>query len=148
MRTDRRIRALAFFVFASAVAASASPVAAQPLDTPASLAEHEQIDAAMGVLDGPVWKPVWFNRDHAPGALSASPFYKQQPPGAQEDFRVPTSPPTPVALPTPPREPDRLEPVPDSDPEPEIVTPAPSPNSPDPGPIIIDDICSELVVLC
>ncbi len=143
MRIDRFFRTLLAAV--AGVMAATSCAMAQSVDTPSSLAGHEQIDAALGMLSGPVWKPVRFNRDNAPGAISTSPFYKQQPPGAQEDFRLPASPTTPVVAPAPPREPDRGDSARD-DPEPEIVTPAPPPN--EPGPITLPDDCEFLVVLC
>ena len=92
----KRLKRLLIAVIAMG-AVSVGSVIAQEVESPESWQELEAIDEIMGELHGPVWQPVYFTPSHIPGASTGSPIYKQQPFGAQQDFRPLT--PGPVVAP-------------------------------------------------
>ena len=105
------------------------PAVAQLVEEPASWQEHQAIDLAMGTLTGPVWQPVWFTPQGRRPGLQSIPFYRQQPPGAQEDFR-PAPEPVAVSMPSP-RPTTRSDDEPEMEPEPMQTE---QPDVPDPDP--------------
>jgi len=76
--------------------------AAQLVEDSDSWQQDVEIDRYLNVLRGPVWQPVWFTPADRPGYPALQPLYKQQPPGAQQDFRVNAGNPgqLPVTMPT------------------------------------------------
>ena len=71
------------------------PVYAQQLGEPDTWKANQDIDLFWDTLHGPTWQPVWFTQEDLPGVPLGSPIYKQQLPGAQEDFRPPPPKPAP-----------------------------------------------------
>ena len=107
----------------------ATPVYAQQIEDPDSLQPNQEIDRYLDSLYGPIWQPVWFTPEDVLGIDSATPIYKQEPPGSQEDFRPP---PPAVVIPTPvvkPKPKPKPKPAPKPEPEP-VPDPCAVPNPP------------------
>jgi len=137
-RLRKSFQALTWILLSSFVA----PAFAQAVEQTESWQQDEQIDIDLRALLGPVWQPVEFTETDRFGLF---PLYKQEPPGAQGDFRPPPPVPTPVTVPTMPSQPN---PDPDSQPsqpqsppppnaqnnQPMQPPPAPPPPAPPPNP--------------
>jgi len=121
-----------------------APAFAQQIEDPDTWQGNQAIDVSMHSLHSPVWQPVWFTPEQVLGIPKGSPLYKQQPLGAQMDFRVMEDPATEMPTPvirqtsssgsTSASTPGQAVTMPTPDPTPVTSEPNPEPPAPDPEP--------------